>query len=270
MIVISDTIGSQWKDSVIKTDTCIYGVDTHAKKIWRFSQDGLVSLSDGKFQQFLNNNITLLENETTPYIGIRNIKTHYNRAKGDIMFTYYDDLNGFEEKVWNLCYNEKLDKWITFYSWVPAFSVNLYNNYFSFDRNTSKYIAKLGVSWDDSNDSTGIVLSDKDLPTLDSGEFKLALKDVQIPEVNGIEIVEEYKKSRDIYGFHKYYHIDGTKLVIDNADKISEIMEKYKMPVALLNVSCQIILKYDAAKSTLDNLATSYNGYQNYNADLFN
>lgn len=276
MIVISDTIGSQWKDSIIKTDTCIYGVDTHAKKIWRFSQNGLESLSDFKFQQFLNNNITLLENETTPYVGIRNIKTHYNRAKGDVMFTYYDDLNGFQEKAWNLCYNEKLQRWVTFYSWIPSFSVNLYNNYFTFDRDTSKYIAKLGVSWDKSNNSTGIVLASEtqEAPLLDKGNFKLSLKDVQLPDVKGIEIDYKYTPHRDIYGFYrgekdKCYDINGKSLVITNPDKMLQIMEKYKMPVALLNVSCQVILKYDTTKSTLDNLATSYNGYQDYNADLF-
>ena len=43
------------------------------------------------------------------------------------MFTFYDNLYGFEEKVWNICYNELLDKWITFYSWVPSYSENIYN-----------------------------------------------------------------------------------------------------------------------------------------------
>ena len=279
MIVISDTIGSQWKDSILKTDTCIYGVDTHAKKIWRLTQDGLESLSDFKFQQFLNNNITLLENETTPYIGVRNIKTHYNRAKGDVMFTYYDDLNGFSERAWNLCYNEKIQRWVTFYSWIPAFSVNLYNNYFSFDRNTSKYIAKLGLSWEKSNDSTGIVLDSdsQEAPLLDKRNFELSLKDIEEPKVNGVEIDYDYTPHRDIYGFYKgdknkaenCYDISGNSLVITNPDKMLKIMEKYKMPVALLNISCQVNLKYDASKSTLKDLATSYEGYKNYNSDLF-
>jgi hypothetical protein len=43
------------------------------------------------------------------------------------MFTFYDNLHGFEEKVWNICFNEILKKWITFYSWVPSYSENIYN-----------------------------------------------------------------------------------------------------------------------------------------------
>ena len=35
LTIISDTYGSQWKDSIIKTPSGIYGVDTVAKKIWR-------------------------------------------------------------------------------------------------------------------------------------------------------------------------------------------------------------------------------------------
>lgn len=95
-------------------------------------------ISDFKIQKFLNDNISLSERELTPIIGIRNVKTHYNAYKQDIMFTFYDNLYGFEEKVWNICYNEITQKFTTFYSWVPSYSANIDNIYFSFDRNTSK------------------------------------------------------------------------------------------------------------------------------------
>jgi hypothetical protein len=48
---------------------------------------------------FLNDNITLGERDLTPTIGLRNVKTHYNKSKFDIMFTFYDNLHNFEEKV---------------------------------------------------------------------------------------------------------------------------------------------------------------------------
>ena len=79
-------------------------------------------------------NITLNELELEPILGIRNVKTHYNAFKGDVMFTFYDDRNTLDEKAWNLCYNEILDKFITFYSWIPSFSENIDNIFFSFDR----------------------------------------------------------------------------------------------------------------------------------------
>jgi hypothetical protein len=78
----------------------------------------------------------------------------------DIMFTFYDNLYGEEEKVWNICYNEILNKWITFYSWVPSYSEAINNLYFSFDRTTSKFITKLGVSNENSEDADGICLSE--------------------------------------------------------------------------------------------------------------
>jgi len=59
------------------------------------------------------------------------------------MFTFYDDVDTIEEKAWNLCFNEPLEKFITFYSWVPSYSENIDNIFFSFDRDTSKYIAKI-------------------------------------------------------------------------------------------------------------------------------
>ena len=156
--IISDTFGTQWSESVIKTDKFVYGVDTVGKKIWRTDGERFEKISDFNVQEFLNLNISLTERELTPIIGIRNVKTHFNKFKNDIMFTFYDNLHGFNEKVWNLCYNEDLSKFITFYSWVPSYSENIDNVFFSFDRNTSKWISKLATTSIKSNDKDGIVL----------------------------------------------------------------------------------------------------------------
>ena len=164
--VISDMFGSQWPESVLKvpgrtgdSPQYVYGVDTIAKKIWRTDGNTLECISDFKVQEFLNNNITLGERELTPKIGIRNVKTHYNAFKRDVMFTFYDNTYGCEEKVWNLCWNELLQKFITFYSWVPSYMENINNIPFSFDRNTSKWIAKLGVSHSENSFADGITLT---------------------------------------------------------------------------------------------------------------
>jgi hypothetical protein len=100
--VLSDTFGSTFADSVIQTDMGIYGVDAHAKKIW-FLKDGSAPLliSDFKIQKFLNDNIDLTEWDKQCEIGFKNIKTHYNMFKRDVMFTFYND-----DKQWNLCLNE--------------------------------------------------------------------------------------------------------------------------------------------------------------------
>jgi hypothetical protein len=118
--MLNDMYGSQWKDSVIKTPRGIYGVDTVAKKIWRVREGKFESISDFKVQEFLNQNITLSERELTPTLGIRNVKTLYNAFKQDVMFTFYDNLYGFHEKAWNLCWNEVLEVFTTFYSWIPS------------------------------------------------------------------------------------------------------------------------------------------------------
>ena len=157
--IISDTYGSQWKDSVIKTPSGVYGVDTVAKKIWRVKEGQIELISDMKVQEFLNQNISLSERELTPIIGVRNVKTFYNAFKHDVMFTFYDNLYGTHEKSWNLCWNELLGIFTTFYSWIPSEMQNIDNIPFSFDRNTVKAIGKLGVS-DHGNDySDGVTLS---------------------------------------------------------------------------------------------------------------
>ena len=163
--IISESYGSTWADSVIitpqdgETSIAIFGIDTYAKKIWMYSGGALTILSSLYVQEFLNKNITLSERDKDPILGIRNVKTTYNAFKHDVMFTFYDDLIGTEEKVWNLCYNLALKKFITFYSWVPSFMANINNIPFSFNRNVSKWIAKLGQTHAENSFSEGIILS---------------------------------------------------------------------------------------------------------------
>ena len=126
--VLSNTYGSIWKDSVIQTVGVIYGIDTVAKKIWKTDGNSFEIISDLKVQKFLNDNIDLNESDKLPQIDFKNVKTHFNAFKGDVMFTFYNDV-----KNWNLCYNEKLDKFITFYSWIPNFSENINNIFFTFN-----------------------------------------------------------------------------------------------------------------------------------------
>lgn len=127
--IVSQDFGSVWKDSIIKTPLGIYGVDSYAKKIWRYTDKyGFETISDMKIQRFLNDNILLQEGDKNADIGIINIKTHYNSYKGDLMFTFYKN-----DKKWNICYNERSGMWITRYSWIPLFSENINNIFYSYD-----------------------------------------------------------------------------------------------------------------------------------------
>ena len=130
--IISQDFGSLWPESVIRTPIGIYGVDTSAKKIWRFTdKNGLETLSDLKLQRFLNDNINLdLTRDIT--IGTTNVKTHFNNYKGDVMFTFYHT-NDDVKCEWNLCYNERQALWVTRYGWIPMFSGNINNTFYSIE-----------------------------------------------------------------------------------------------------------------------------------------
>lgn len=157
-LMLSNQIGSQWKDSIVKTQTYIYGVDTIAKKIWRTDGENVEIISNFSVQRFLNENISLGEREKTPIIGVRNVKSHYNAFKQDVLFTFYDNLKGFEEKAWNLCWSELLGKWITFYSWIPSDSENINNIWFTFNRDIAKVFSKAQQCKKGSEYADGIVL----------------------------------------------------------------------------------------------------------------
>lgn len=162
MQVISDMYGTMWKDSVVTTDHFIYGVDTIAKKIWQIVGNKVNLISDQRVENFLIDNIDLSEFNMHPFIGHINVKSHYNAFKGDVMFTYYNDIpvdengkslvnkynietNNWDDiaplikewkagKIWSLCWNERLQSFQTFYDWTPIASENIDNIYFSFDK----------------------------------------------------------------------------------------------------------------------------------------
>ena len=165
-IMLSKTFGSQWKDSIVKSERFIYGVDTVGKRIWRTDGKGFETISDFKIQSFLNDNLKLSEREITPLLGIRNVKSHYNGFKYDIMFTFYNDIksrdnlgNDITSIEWNMCFNEKLNLWTTRYSWIPLLSENIDNIYFTYDKDSAKNVSAVSSCWRDSYTSRGIVLS---------------------------------------------------------------------------------------------------------------
>lgn len=162
MRIINDSIGSQWADSIIKTPYYVYGIDTTVKKIWRTNGDQVEIISDMKVSKFLTENIPAVEDDTSLIIGLKNIKSHYNASKSDVMFTlYYKPLDKIkynnepckdptinysestykdDEYAWNLCYNELSQTFITFYSWIPLYSENINKTFYSFDREYAREI----------------------------------------------------------------------------------------------------------------------------------
>lgn len=211
--VLSDMYGSQWRESIVKTPYGVFGVDTVAKKIWMYNGEQFSCISDVHVQEFLNRNITLTERETDPIIGIRNVKTHYNKFKQDVMFTFYDNLYGFTERVWNLCYNIVQSRFVTFYSWVPSYSENIYNQYFSFDRNTSKWIAKLGVSNATSQFKDGVCLSNNIIRKSNSVVGTLSLENRELPK--NVKYAITYTLQRDNYQNYKKFSITGNTLTFN-------------------------------------------------------
>ena len=239
--IISDKLGSQWQESVIKTQKGIYGVDTVAKKIWLITDNGIECISDFCIQEFLNTNISLKEYDTTPTVGIRNVKTHYNAGKQDVMFTFYDSQDGFEETSWNICYNEILQKWTTFYSWMPSYSENIDNVMFSFDREASKAIAKL-------SDNSIIELSNH---IINKPESKPNQPEQNLGNIGELKLVNQpydvldnvvYSIEPDPFGNNKYFKINGNTLICETTYSKLNSTEPDRL-VIYLNIKANFKIK---------------------------
>ena len=236
--ILSDTFGSQWKDSILKTPYGLFGVDTVARKIWKTNGDTIECISDFKVQKFLNDNISLTERELTPIIGIRNVKTHYNHFKNDVIFTFYDNLNSVYEQAWSLCFNESSGvggKFVTFYSWIPSFSENIQNLYFSFDRQTSKWISRLGQCSQNSSYKRDVCLSSVVIPNIykyNNGKnwFASLSFNFDYNEIESVKIIHDnlgnYKKFKIIEGKKDGETVYCLGSTVDVGDLFSELFER--------------------------------------------
>lgn len=284
LTIISDTYGSQWADSVITSERYIYGVDTIAKKIWRTDGQQIDLISDLRVQKFLNDNITLGERELSPIIGIRNVKSHFNTFKNDIMFTFYDNTIGFEETAWNLCFNETQNIFVTLYSWIPSFSANIDNIFFSYDRDASKWISKLATSNGVSSSGDGIVLyrygnckDDSNYGAINisdwetEGKYRYCYLDLKnrIKPADNSEIIYKFELLRDNFRNDQYFEIIDNKLMISNARlellKKALVSKVPQIPVVQLNIACTVSIK----SKNLSKSAKDYEKYFSYNAGRY-
>ena len=255
--MLNSNFGSQWIESVVVTPNYVYGVDTTARKIWRTNGSTFEVISDFRVQQFLNRNITLKERELTPVIGIRNVKTHYNAYKQDLMFTFYDNLYGFEECAWNLCFNELLEKWITFYSWIPSYSANIDNIFFSFDRDSSKIYSKLGIGTTGNPSADGITL---DNPL--NGGGVLSLSNRYLPNADGISTNISFTLEKDQRGFYKYFSINGNRLIYKGGLPENTI-------VAYLNIKANISFNYNSTDQNMAQYVAGWRDQMEANAGYY-
>lgn len=150
--IVSPDYGSSFKDSILRTANGIYGVDTFTKKIWRYNEtNGFVILSDMKLQSYLNDFLNF--KDLVPSVGVCNVVTQYNNFKNDVLFTFYTD----NDSTYNICFNEKLELFITKYTWTPLLSVNIDNFFYSFNKTSFDVLSEI---WRQKNNTVYYLTSD--------------------------------------------------------------------------------------------------------------
>lgn len=230
-LIVSNQYGSLWHDSIVQTQDSIYGVDTDAKKIWRLRGQELTVISEFNIESYLQKNINLNQHDVIPSYDFKRVVTHYNAAKKDVIFTFYhrgesdfDELDENNKVIqWSLCWNEYLEKWQTFYSWMPFLSENINNIFFTLAYD-NPYIWKHG-------NAGNYRYQDKLLPTFWYGkqhpfEFEFVVRaDISTHKIfNNLEIISNnaepesfhYEISPDCYDFaedlnNMYFRQEHTK-----------------------------------------------------------
>ncbi len=246
--VLNPDFGSIWQESIIKTPVGVYGVDTTAKKIWVVgSNNQMQIISDMKIQQFLNNYIKLSEADKYPTIGIKNVKTHYNNNKGDVMFTFY---NESEDTTWNMCYNERMGKWITRYSWTPLYSENIDNIFYSLDQNRAKVLAHI---YDNKNCNYGVRSSNSEWILGEKFNTELTPSpNMSVDKLNSV-IIQKITTS--------YLNDDDENINVELKDSDVFEINSDNYPIVLQSKSYDEVLNYFKTKYNIDFVPVYFNVY---------
>lgn len=110
--VISSTIGTLHKTSVISSDNAIYGVDSQQHKIWRIAVKGVEPISDFKIQKLVT--------QFSKADDLIDIYTTYNVLKREIQFTFIG-----KSGISSVVFNELLNIWVTPTDIHKLYSANL-------------------------------------------------------------------------------------------------------------------------------------------------
>jgi len=142
-------IGSQHTHSVLSTDNAIYGIDVNRRKLWAIVGDTVKAISDDVVSSFLRSN------EGTDRIGGYNflrdlegryhVRTVWDKRQNEVMFVFYRStvpLSNYMD-TFTLCYSEKLQVFMSYYTYSPSIMWNVSDVLFSFPSSEVKQYDKL-------------------------------------------------------------------------------------------------------------------------------
>jgi hypothetical protein len=130
---ISTDYGCQHQWSITNSDKSIYWVDVNRKKIFRFAQDGIVPLSDirGLHNYATDLSPFFYEKDNPAFRG--GITSTFDYENNAVLFTF--KLPGREDfEKHTVSYNEYLDVFMSFHSYIPSFYVSHKGFVFSHDQ----------------------------------------------------------------------------------------------------------------------------------------
>jgi hypothetical protein len=117
-------IGSQHTHSIVTTDNSIYGIDVNRRKLWGINGDTVQAISEDVVGSYIKDRLAIF-NYKSDIEGTLQVRTFWDKTKNEVMFNFYitpHQITDSEElglSTFNLCWNEKLQIFQTFYSYSP-------------------------------------------------------------------------------------------------------------------------------------------------------
>lgn len=133
---ISTVYGTQHQWSLANSGKSLYWVDSNKRKLMRFAGDGLVQLSDVRgAHQFFNKILPEYKNADNP-TNVKGIVSNYDHKNEMVYVTFTSndkdnpELNSIHTTI---SFNENLDKFISYHSYIPTFYISTRLHMLSYD-----------------------------------------------------------------------------------------------------------------------------------------
>jgi len=135
--------------------------------------------------------------------------------------------------------------------------------YFSFNRDTSKWVSKLGLTNEISTMAEGVTLSNvvfKD--EKDSATLNLLGRSLPNDYNSGVTYHIEYSLERDNFGNYKHFNIKDSVITFTGSKELLE-----SKTVWLLNVKASVII--ESTDTTFNSYITGWKEYERINAGYY-
>jgi hypothetical protein len=201
-LIVSDTLGTQHPESIIKTDLTIMGVDYNKSAIWQYNGQNLTNISEFAVKTIINGfkfKISEIQGATPRVYGTFDTKKH------TALFTFVAEKeDGNKEEVGTIVYSDILKRFTSRFTYGNKFIFNINNRIFTFGADESHSAWEEDALYDSDGKELRCIMRDMpvgheiEIIVNDTPQVEKMLDNILLVSNKSIPVSIEYKTTGDV------------------------------------------------------------------------